>query len=352
MEECNLSTTLSSYCKEKKKSSNILFLLFLAFVLTVCVNVGSVSANTDDSDKLYVIKKDGKYGYIDENSNLVIKPAFLQAKEFAEGVAPVKLQEGVWAIIDTKGKIVGAWKNVDEINAFSEGLAVVRKGAKYGYIGKNQLVTPLKFDDANDFSEGLAVVAIREGNTIMEKLHNIKYGYIDKSGEVVIDCQFKSAGNFKEGVAPVATMDLKWGYIDKTGQYVIEPKYFTAREFSEGLAPVTVTFGKSGFINHEGNFVIPPQYSWTYSFSDGLARVKVGEKIQVNPFKVIDGGKYGFIDKSGKMVISPEFKYVDDFKNGLARIYNQSPGFGEDKYQGIGFGYIDKNGSVRWQLSE
>lgn len=185
------------------------------------------------------------------------------------------------------------------------------------------------------------------------KKEGAKYGYIDKNGNVVIDCQFRSAGKFKEGLAPVSSpaTGFRWGYIDKAGQYAIEAQYFTAKEFSEGLAPVAMHLGKSGFIDHQGNFVIPPQYSWAFSFSEGLARVVVGEKIELNPFKVVEKGKYGYIDKSGRMVIEPVFDYADDFRDGLARIYDQYPGFGEDKYQGISFGYGDKNGSVKWQLT-
>ncbi len=353
MEEYDLSTTASLFKKGKAQNYVALFSLFLAFVLFINADASSVSANAAESGELYVIKQDGKYGYIDENGNIVIKPIYLQAKQFAEGVAPVKIQEGNWGVINTRGEVIASWKNVDEINEFLEGLAVVRQRSRYGYIDKKQLVIPLKFDAAEDFSEGLAVVAIREGSTFLEKLYNAQYGYIDKNGNVVIDCQYRAAGKFKEGVAPVssAATGFSWGYIDKAGQYVIKAKYFTAREFSEGVAPVTIDLGKSGFIDHQGNFIIPPQYNWTYGFSEGLARVKVGEKIQLNPFKVIEEGKYGFVDKSGKMVIDPVFDYADDFRNGLARIYNQSPGFGEDKYQGISFGYIDKNGSVRWKLT-
>ena len=215
----------------------------------------------------------------------------MQAKQFAEGVAPVKTQEGIWGVINTKGEVIAAWKNVDEINEFSEGLAVVRRRAKYGYIDKKQLVIPLKFDAAEDFSEGLAVVAYVKAAHFRKKLHNAKYGYIGQSRKCSLLLPIRSAGKFKEGVAPVssAAMGSSWGYIDKTGQYVIEAKYFTAREFFRRACSVTIALGKSGFIDHQGNFVIPPQYSWTYSFSEGLARVKVGEKIQLNPFKVIKG---------------------------------------------------------------
>lgn len=340
--------------KNKKLGCNILSSLLLVIVYFAYIFSSNVSASSGDSGKLYVIKQDGKYGYIAGNGNVIIKPIYIIAKDFAEGVAPVKIQEGVWSIINTKGEIIATWKNVDEIDEFSEGLAVVRKGAKYGYIDKNELVIPLKFDNAKEFSEGLAVVAIREGNTVMEKLHNAKYGYIDKNGNVVINCQFRSAGNFKEGVAPVLSSGpgFRWGYIDKTGQYVLEAKYFLAREFSEGLAPVAVDLGRSGFIDHQGNFVIPPQYSWAFCFSGGLARVVVGEKFELNPPKVVEKGKYGYIDKSGRMVINTMFNYADDFRDGFARIYDRVPGFGEDKYQGISFGYIDKKGNILWQLTK
>jgi hypothetical protein len=340
--------------RDKKPGCGTLLSLLLAIVFFAAIFNGNVLASPGDSGKLYAIKQDGRYGYIDGNGKVVIKPVYLQAKDFAEGVAPVKVQEGIWSIINTKGEIVVTWRNVDEINEFSEGLAVVRQGARYGYIDKKQIVIPIKFDAADEFSEGLAAVAVREGSTFMEKLHNAKYGYIDKTGNIVIGCQFRSAGKFKEGLAPVSSSatGFRWGYIDKTGQYVLEAQYFSAREFSEGLAPVAVELGSSGFIDHQGKFVIPPQYNWAYSFSEGLARVVVGEKIERNPFKVIERGKHGYIDKSGRIVIEPVFYYAGDFRDGYARIYDQPPGFGEDKYQGISFGYIDKNGNSKWQLAK
>ena len=82
-----------------------------------------------------------------------------------------------------------------------------------------------------------------------------KWGYVDKSGDYVIKAQFDEAGPFSDGLAPVkvrrrvtAMADAErknyeryghdWGYIDKTGQYVIEPRYKEAGPFSEGVAAV------------------------------------------------------------------------------------------------------------------
>ena len=64
-----------------------------------------------------------------------------------------------------------------------------------------------------------------------------KYGFIDKSGKVVIELQFDDAGYFSEGLARVEK-DGKWGFIDKSGKVVIEPQYDYVGDFSEGLAKV------------------------------------------------------------------------------------------------------------------
>ena len=64
-----------------------------------------------------------------------------------------------------------------------------------------------------------------------------KYGFIDKSGKVVIEPQFDDVGPFSEGFAGVEK-DGKWGFIDKSGKVVIEPQFDDAEPFSEGLAKV------------------------------------------------------------------------------------------------------------------
>ena len=47
-----------------------------------------------------------------------------------------------------------------------------------------------------------------------------EYGFIDKTGNVVIPCKWKGAGLFSEGLAPVQDDSGKWWTIDKTGKVV------------------------------------------------------------------------------------------------------------------------------------
>ena len=64
-----------------------------------------------------------------------------------------------------------------------------------------------------------------------------KYGYIDKTGRLVILCKYDLAFNFHEGLA-IVVKSRKCGYIDKTGREIVPCEYDEACDFSEGLAMV------------------------------------------------------------------------------------------------------------------
>jgi len=98
-----------------------------------------------------------------------------------------------------------------------------------------------------------------------------KWGYIDKSGNLVVPLQYRIAHMFIEGVASVLLSDSgKWGYIDKTGGFVLPPIYDAAMPFCAGVAQVE-SFrligvessicraeryeGKHGVIDHSGKYI-------------------------------------------------------------------------------------------------
>jgi len=126
-----------------------------------------------------------------------------------------------------------------------------------------------QFDDAWDFSEGLAQV--KKGD---------KWGYINKEGIFIVEPQFEEGGYFSEGFALIKK-DNKWGYIKKNGSIAIEPQFTDAWDFSEGAGRIKQN-GLYGIITEAGEIIIKPQFDDMYDFSEGVVAVK-------------ENGLYGFI---------------------------------------------------------
>ncbi|MEO0288538.1 MAG: WG repeat-containing protein [candidate division WOR-3 bacterium] len=136
-----------------------------------------------------------------------------------------------------------------------------------------------------------------------------KWGFCDRSKNIVIECKYDAAFAFSEGLAAVK-LNGKWGYIDKTGKEVIPTKFDLVRNFSEGFAAFEQNF-MWGYIDKKGKIIIPAKYNGTWFFSEGLAVVQIkGEWYD----------KYGYIDKKGKEVIPAKYDIASNFSKGIARV--------------------------------
>lgn len=157
-----------------------------------------------------------------------------------------------------------------------------KKGYLYGFLSRSgQLTVPPQYRGAGDFSEGLAAV------TLDDRRDDPLWGYIDETGTLVIKPSFLGAGLFSEGLAPVKVLSWvavprrtvastgkedereqssaltvvrkeKYGYVDRTGRMVITAWFDRAGEFSNGLARVNEG-DAYGFIDRAG------KYAWRTS---------------------------------------------------------------------------------------
>ena len=275
-----------------------------------------------------------------KTGDVVIPFKYDDVETFSEGLAIVKLKNE-YGFVDKSGKLVVPLK-YGTADSFSKGLAVVKLNGKYGYINKNgKEVIPIKYDDVWKFSEGLAGVRL-----------NVKCGFIDKSGKEVVPLKYDYVNDFSEGLATVK-LNGKCGFIDKSGKVVVPLKYDAAVDFTEGLAMVQLN-RKYGFIDKSGKEVVPLKYDDVWKFSEGLVRVELNGKCgfvdksgkevvppkYYNAFNFCEGlvrvelnGKWGFVDKSGKEVVPPKYDNVYNFCEGLADV----------KLNGK-WGFVDKSG--------
>lgn len=101
---------------------------------------------------------DGVWGYIDETGNFLSMTWAQGAREFVDGVAPVKW-DGKWGFVDRRGNTV-AENEFDRAYSLSEGYATVRIGNKRGFLrnnyGRMKVHVWPTFEDVYRVREGLA----------------------------------------------------------------------------------------------------------------------------------------------------------------------------------------------------
>ncbi|MEM6328017.1 MAG: WG repeat-containing protein [Bacteroidota bacterium] len=102
----------------------------------------------------------------------------------------------------------------------------------------------------------------------------------------------------------------QWGYMDRTGQVVISPLYDFASDFSEGLAAVRVG-NEWGYIAPDSRWVVRPQYTQASAYSDGRARVAVGTGAD---------RRFGYLDVAGQEVVETALPFALDYTEGLALV--------------------------------
>ena len=85
------------------------------------------------------------------------------------------------------------------------------------------------------------------------------YGLCDENGNVVVPCEYPYLQYCENGWYVAQNQDGRYGYIDKSGNVMIDFEFEDAEKFSCGLAPVLID-GLWGFINEDGEVVIEPVY--------------------------------------------------------------------------------------------
>lgn len=242
----------------------------------------------------------GKWGFVDDSKNWIIKPKFEAVRTFSEGFAPAA-KKGKWGFINSTGKW-SAKPKFDEVGTFSESLAAARIGRYWGYIN------PL--------------------------------------GELKVNIAFAKAYPFKGGEAQVILpiMLPKQRLVINTEGKQVAPPHIVRKEVAPNVFYISSQKKNKDsvfcYINKEGE----PLTDWYLTnFSWGLSGQKVAvfankENDQL-PVDIIEHDSekylYAFIDESGQP-ISDWFEEIMPFKDGIAPAKkNHKYGFINEKYDKI-----------------
>lgn len=169
-------------------------------------------------DGVAVVKRDGRWGYINEEGKEIIEMVNGHVYNFSENVGVVSsVDNTVTAIIDTKGAMLKPQRKLKidpRFPVFSDGLLLVTDGKAWGYMNKNgEMPIPCQYLYAKPFSEGLAgVLRTNEG-----------WFFINASNQVVIPCELNKekywVSGFNNGNA-FAMYKSGLVRIDKSGKII------------------------------------------------------------------------------------------------------------------------------------
>lgn len=245
------------------------------------------------------VKRDGKYGFVNETGEEVIPCTYRWAGNFSGGLALVMSGEK-YGYIDTTGAeaIPFIYDKVWEFDAKAERALVMRDGVYY-YVDRAGNEIRYDFPDVFNYKEGVAAVMADGG-----------YALIDNTGAVITanrydDMDFNSGLRyleFNDSLAPVCR-EGKWGFVDTTGAEAIACRYDEVVEFHEGFAAVSRD-GMWGMINTVGEEVTQFVYDLDLRSPNRTvpAPATIG-KFENGYALVYRDGFFGMINTAGEEVI-------------------------------------------------
>lgn len=216
----------------------------------------------------------------------------------------------------------------DDARSFSDGLAAVYNGSKWGYIdASGAVVIDFKWDSAGDFSEGHAVVALKSGSVESRFL-------IDRTGKTAADIGDFSSGTAANSVISSGTYISSGKMYSLRSDHSVLPmtSFSSALAYNEGFAvvstdaagsfvfpdsmkpylPVLSKLGGDMLVDFAGNVVWNPDWGMCLSYDHGLV-----------PVQSRSTGLWGFSDKTGAYVIQPQFEDLwYTYDRGVCRVFH------------------------------
>lgn len=255
-------------------------------------------SSEEGRDHLIEVEKGGLRGFFTRTGKEIIPISYESRSIWKEGALAVRGRDKKISFYTNDGTLISG-AAYDQVSDFENGMAIVKRGATYGYLALDGREVKPVYQEARFFEDGLA--AVKEKG---------RWGVIDMTGRYVVSPTYKDTGAaFEEGRLAVKNQKNLWGFIDREGQEIIAPAYkAVSPTFSEGYAAVQDESKLWGFIDTEGRVTAKPQFKAVLTpFAEGLAGVKT-----------IDGN--GYTRPDGTIAFMADYDRLFPFEDGLAEI--------------------------------
>lgn len=177
------------------------------------------------------IRRNGKYGFIDNEGRLRIANRYEDISYFKDGLAAVKIL-GKWGFINAQDKIV-INPSYDWVSEFSSGIAIARRG-KYGLLNQQgEIVLENRYD---------SIKLLHTANFLI--FNDGLVGLASMKGDVLIDPKFD------------ALQDIENGYlvVSRGGKYGVLKEY--------GLSAIPMVYDQIVYLQDSHQFLAKQEEPW------------------------------------------------------------------------------------------
>lgn len=158
------------------------------------------------------IRRQGKYGFIDDLGRLRIANRYEGIMPFSEGLAAFKIRNK-WGFINRDEKII-IHPAYDEVTPFANGHSIVKQKGLFGYMdNEGKIVLPVRYNS----------VEVLKTNRLLITLNGLK-GLADENGNVLLHPKYESIQDIGNGYI-VVKQDGKYGLATLKGLNTIPQMY-------------------------------------------------------------------------------------------------------------------------------
>lgn len=198
-----------------------------------------------------------------------------------------KSTEKTYYLHNEKGKITKLEAGTLDFN-FNNEIEKYTMGDKSGYVRRDgKIMIEPKYKVLGEYTD--YTMASENGSN---------FGYLSKTGEILIPFDYAKISAFNDGYASVCKQN-KWYVIDGKNNVTLTTDMDYLGIYSEGVIPAKKG-DKAGFISLDGKEVIPFKYEMVSSVHKGK-------------FNYLENGKWGIKDVKGKVLLAPAYENISNF---------------------------------------
>lgn len=163
-------------------------------------------------DNYFIVsKEDGKLGVIDDTGVTRVDLVY-------DSIQKVQDKKLVQATQSTSQKVVLYDENMTKLLEMEN--ATITEEDDYICV---QNSSDMKY--VNNEGKVVESSEIFKNNNLLAKVQNGKWGFVDREGKVVVDCQYEKVTELNQYGFAGIMQDGKWGVINKNGEIIVQPVY-------------------------------------------------------------------------------------------------------------------------------